>query len=80
MTEKTFTDELSDDQMEFVREYLTDCICDDMDDAIDFLGTRDDIEMSVSEKVRFMDPHEVLDIVEDYTGCEIEDIVDIGAE
>lgn len=76
MTERTSTGELSDDQMDYVREYLTDCICDDMDDAVDFLGARDDIEMEVSEKVDSMSDSEIVVLVEQYSECTIEDILD----
>lgn len=78
MTETTSTGELSDEQIVYVREYITGCICDDMDDAVDFISGRDDIEMSVSEKVNTLSESELCGIAEDYAGCGIEDIINIG--
>ena len=75
MTETTSAGEMSDDQIGYVREYLTDCICDDMDDAIDFLSMRDDIEMAVSERVHSMSGSEVVEFVEQYSECPIEDVL-----
>lgn len=77
MTGKTFAGELSDDQSDYVREYLTDCICDDMEDAVDFLGGRCDIEIEVSEKVDSKTDSEVAVLVEQYSSCTVEDILDI---
>lgn len=77
MTEATSVGELSDDQIGYVREYITDCICNDMDDAVDFLGGRCDTEVEVAEKVSYMSDSEVVKLVEIYSSCTIEEIIEI---
>jgi len=68
--------ELTTEQREFLREYTTDCICDDMDDAVDFVGMREDIKSTVADKVDGLNDIELVDVVVIYSGSEsIDDIL-----
>jgi hypothetical protein len=69
--------ELEGYQRTYLRDYATECICDDMDDAIDFLNTRDDIGSSVSEKVHKLSDNDLVDAAVKYSGSEsIDDILE----
>ena len=69
--------ELKDYQRTYLRDYAAENICDDMDDAVDFLNMRDDIGSSVSEKVHKLSDNDLVDAAVKYSGSEsIDDILE----
>ena len=69
--------ELKDYQRTYLRGYAAEDICDDMDDAVDFLNMRDDIGSSVSEKVHKLSDNDLVDAAVKYSGSEsIDDILE----
>ena len=57
-----------------LEKYLTDMICNDADDMIDFLRVRDDLEFNVGEKLSHLSDDDLWDVQLDYMGYDsIED-------
>lgn len=55
-----------------VDEYLTDCICDNMDIAVDFTGMRNDVEDAVSDIVHTMTDGERVVALHEFAGVDLE--------